>query len=160
MLIQYQYKIIQYSSSNSQRNKLKLGIKNGTKVTLNLSWNVIGNSNDENNFSHKLLLTNTQLSRFCKALANGSSANIKKSKTQLSRIGQLERFLGWLLGPLLKTGLPVMKNVLKPLVKSVLIPLGLTAAASVADVFKRMFLDQHDHTDILKWRNQWYHENN
>ena len=43
-----------------------------------------------------------------------------------------------------------MKNVLKPLGKSVLIPLGLTAAASVADVFKRMFLDQYDHTDILK----------
>ena len=77
MLIQYQYKIIQYSSSNSQRNKLKLAIKNGTEVTLNLSWNVIGNSNDENNFSRKLLLTNTQVSRFRKALANGSSANIK-----------------------------------------------------------------------------------
>ena len=77
MLIQYQYKIIQYSSSNSQRNKLKLAIKNGTEVTLNLSWNVTGNSNDENNFSRKLLLTNTQVSRFRKALANGSSANIK-----------------------------------------------------------------------------------
>ena len=75
--MQYQYKIIQYSSSNSQRNKLKLGIKNGTEVNLNLLWNVIGNSNDEKNFSHKLLLTNTQVSRFRKALANGSSANIK-----------------------------------------------------------------------------------
>ena len=42
-------------------------------------------------------------------------------------------FLGRLLCPLLKTGLPFMKNVIKPLVKSVLIPLGLTAAASVAD---------------------------
>ena len=42
-------------------------------------------------------------------------------------------FLGRLLCPLLKTGLPLMKNVIKPLVKSVLIPLGLTAAASVAD---------------------------
>ena len=43
-------------------------------------------------------------------------------------------FLGRLLGPLLKTGLPLMKNVIKPLAKSVLIPLGLTAAASAADV--------------------------
>ena len=42
-------------------------------------------------------------------------------------------FLGRLLGPLLKTGLPLMKIVIKPLVKSVLIPLGLTAAASAAD---------------------------
>ena len=42
-------------------------------------------------------------------------------------------FLGRLLGPLLKTGLPLMKNVIKPLAKSVLIPLGLTAAASAAD---------------------------
>ena len=43
-------------------------------------------------------------------------------------------FLGRLLGPLLKTGLPLIKNVNKPLTKSVLIPLGLTAAASAADV--------------------------
>ena len=42
-------------------------------------------------------------------------------------------FLGRLLGPLLKTGLPLTKNVIKPLAKSVLIPLGLTAAASAAD---------------------------
>ena len=42
-------------------------------------------------------------------------------------------FLGTLLGPLLKTGLPLMKNVIKPLAKSVLIPLGLTAAASAGD---------------------------
>ena len=42
-------------------------------------------------------------------------------------------FLDWLLGPLLKTGLPLMKNVLKPLAKSVLIPLELTAASSATD---------------------------
>ena len=42
-------------------------------------------------------------------------------------------FLGKLLGPLLKTGLPLIKNVIKPLAKSALIPLGLTAAASAAD---------------------------
>ena len=46
---------------------------------------------------------------------------------------QLGGFLGRLLGPLLKTGLPLIKNVIKPLAKSVLIPLGLTAAASAAD---------------------------
>ena len=42
-------------------------------------------------------------------------------------------FLGRLLGPLLKTGLPLITNVIKPLAKSVLIPLGLTAAAWAAD---------------------------
>ena len=66
--------------SNSQLNKLKLGIKGGTEVTLKISSNVVGDSNDENNFPHKLLLTNTQVSRLCKAFANNSSANIKLSK--------------------------------------------------------------------------------
>ena len=46
---------------------------------------------------------------------------------------QSEGFLGRLLGPLLRTGLPLMKSVIKPLAKSVLVPLGLTAAASAAD---------------------------
>ena len=46
---------------------------------------------------------------------------------------QSGEFLGRLLGPLLITGLPLIKNVIKPLAKSVLIPLGLTAAASAAD---------------------------
>ena len=54
-------------------------------------------------------------------------------KTQLSKMIQSGGFLGRLLGPLLKTGLPLIKNVIKPLAKSVLIPLGLTAAASAAD---------------------------
>ena len=100
---------------------------------MKLSPNVVGDSNDENNFLHKLLLTNTQVSKLRKAFANNSSANIKLSKTQLHKIGQSGGFLGRLLGPLLKTGLPLMKNVLKPLAKSVLIPLGLTAAASATD---------------------------
>ena len=47
---------------------MKSAIKNGTGVTLNLSSNVIGDFNDKNNFSHKFLLTNTQVSRLCKAL--------------------------------------------------------------------------------------------
>ena len=88
---------------------------------------------NENNFPHTLLLTNTQVSNFRKAFANNSSANIKLSKTQLSKMIQSVGFLGKLLGPLLKTGLPLISNVIKPLAKSVLIPLGLTAAASAAD---------------------------
>ena len=73
--------------STSQLNKLKSGIKSGPEVTLELSSNVAGDSNDENNFPHKLLLTNTQVQRLCKAFANNPSANIKLSKTQLHKIG-------------------------------------------------------------------------
>ena len=80
--------------SNSKLNKLKTGIKNGTEVTLNLSSNVIGDSNDETNFPHKLLLTDRQVSKLCKAFANNSSANIKLSKTQISKIVQSGQFLG------------------------------------------------------------------
>ena len=91
--------------SNSQLNKVKSGIKNITKVTLKLSSNVVGDSNDENNCWHKLRLANTQVSKLRKAFANGLSANTKLSKTQLHKIGQSGRFLGRLLGPFLKTGL-------------------------------------------------------
>ena len=81
--------------SNSQLNKLKPGIKNGTEVTLKISSNVVGDSNDENNFLHKLLLTNSinsQGSRIRKIFANGSSANIKLSKIQSYKIGNKENF--------------------------------------------------------------------
>ena len=68
-----------------------------------------------------------------RAFTNYLSTDVKLSKAQLSKMIQSGGFLGRLLGPLLKTGLPLMKNVIKPLAKSVLIPLGLTAAASAAD---------------------------
>ena len=91
-----------------------------------------GNLNNEYNFPHKLLLTNTQVLRLREAFANNSSANIKSSKTQLNKIGKSVGLLG-LLETLLKTGLPLMKNVLKPLAKSVLISLGSTTTASAKD---------------------------
>ena len=123
-----QYNTSTVKLSSSQLNKLKSGIKNGTEVS-----DVVCNFNDENNFLHKLLLTNTQVSKLCKAFANGSSANINLSKTQLYQIGQSGGFSGRLLGPLLKTGLPLIGSVLKPLAKSLLISLALTAAASATD---------------------------
>ena len=88
---------------------------------------------NETNFPYKLLLTNRQVASLRKSFAIHSSADIKLSKTQLSKMIQSRGFFGRLLGPLRKTGLPLIKNVIKPLVKSVLIPLGLTAAASAAD---------------------------
>ena len=62
---------------NSRLNKLKSRTKHGTKVTLNISSNVVGNSNDESNFLHNLLLTDIQVSRLCKTFENGSSVNLK-----------------------------------------------------------------------------------
>ena len=70
------------------------------------------------------MLTNRQVANLRKAFANKSSTDIKLSKNQTSKMIQSGGFLGRLLGPLLKTGLPLIKNVIKPLAKSVLIPLG------------------------------------
>ena len=81
---------------------------------------MFGDSNDENNF--------LQVSKLCQAFANNSSANIKLSKTQLHKIVQSVGFLGRLLRPSIKTELSLIGNVLKPLPKSVLIPLGLMTA--------------------------------
>ena len=76
--------------SYSQLNKLKLGIKNNTKVTLNLSPNVIGDSNHETDFPHKLFSTDKQVWRLCKAFADNSLTNLNLLKTDLSRMVQLE----------------------------------------------------------------------
>ena len=83
-----QYNTLNVKLSNSQLHKLKSAIKNGTELTLNLSSNLMGNSNDETDFPHKLLITDTHVSKIRKAFANGSSANIKFSKTQLSKMIQ------------------------------------------------------------------------
>ena len=128
-----QYNSLNVKLSNSQLSKLKSAIKNETDVVLRLSSNMVSNSSDNTNFPHELLLTNRQVENIRKAFANHSSTDIKLSKTQLSKMMQSGGCLGRLLGPLLKTGLALMKSVIKPLAKSVLIPLGLTAAASVAD---------------------------
>ena len=126
-----QYNSLNVKLSNSQLNKLKSAIKDETEIVLRLSSNMI--VDNENNVPYKLLLTNRQVAKICKAFANNSSTDIKLSNSQLSKMIQSGVFLGRLLGPLLKTGLPLTKNVIKPLAKSVLIPLGLTAAASTAD---------------------------
>ena len=126
-----QYNSLNVKLSNSQLNKLKPAIKNETEVILRLSSNMI--AYDETNFSHKLLLTNRNVANLCQAFDEKSRSDIKLSKTQISKIIQSGGFLGRLLGPLLKTGLPLRKNVIKPLAKSVLIPLGLTAATLAVD---------------------------
>ena len=65
---------------------------------------MVGKADDETNFLHKLLLTDIQVVNLRKVFANHTSADIKLSKTQLSKMIQSGEFLGKLLGPLLKTG--------------------------------------------------------
>ena len=76
-----QYKTLNVKLSNSKLKKFQSGIQNGTEVTLNISLTAVGESNDEANFPHKLLLTSIPVSMIRKTFANGSSANIKFSKT-------------------------------------------------------------------------------
>ena len=146
-----QYSSLNVKLSNSQLSKLKSAIKNETDVVLRISSNMVGNSNDNTKFSHELLLTNRQVTNIRKAFANHSSTDIKLSKTQVSKMTQSGGFLGRLLGPLLKTGLPLVKSVIKPLAKSVLIPLGLTAAPSAADagIHKKILGSGHNNTTLI-----------
>ena len=102
-----QYNSLNIKLSNSQLNKFESAIKYETELVLRLSSNMIGD--DETNFPHKFLLFNRQVSNLRKAFANHISANIKLSKTQLSKMIQSGGFPGRLLGPLLKTGLPLIK---------------------------------------------------
>ena len=129
--------------SNSQLKKLKSAIKNETDVILRLSSNMIGNSDDETNFPHKLLLTNRLVANLCKAFANHTSTDIKLPKAQLTKM-QKGGFLKFL-APLLKSGLPLLKSVIKPLGM-----LGLTAAASAtdADIHKKV-LGTGNHTTLI-----------
>ena len=98
-----QYNNLNVKLSNSQLNKLKSAMENETDVVLRLSSNMIGNSSDNTNFPHELLLTNRQVSNLRKAFANKLLTDIKFSKAQLSKMIQSGGFLGKLLGPLLKT---------------------------------------------------------
>ena len=99
-----QYNSLNVKLSNSQLNKFKSAIKNENEVVLRLSSNMIGDNKTD--FPHKLLLTNRQISNLRKAFTNHLSADIKLSKTQLSKMTHLGGFLSRLFGPLLKIRLP------------------------------------------------------
>ena len=116
---------------------------------------MIGNSDDETNFPQKLLLTNRQVANLRKAFANYLSTDIKLSKTQLSKMIQSGGFLGRLLRPSLKIGLPLIKNVIKPLAKSILIPFRLTASASAADAgIHKKILGSGNNTTLIISNNE------
>ena len=151
-----QYNSLNVKLSNSQLNKLKSSIKNETDVVLRISSNMVGDSNDNTNFPHELLLTNRQVANIRKAFAKNTSTDIKLSKTQLSKIiqsgGFLRNLLGKLAGPLMKVAVPSAKNVLAPL--------GISAAMSAIDgsIKKKMLgsgmttliISNDEMNDILK----------
>ena len=83
-----QYNSLNVKLSNSQLSKLKSAINNGTDVALRQSSKMIGNTNDNTNFPHELLLINRQVANLRKAFANRTSADIKLSKTQLLKMIQ------------------------------------------------------------------------
>ena len=104
---------------------------------------MIGNSDDEANFPHKLLLTNRQVANIRKVFANHTSTDIKLSKAQLTKM-QKAGFLRFLV-PLLNSGFPLLKSVIKPLGM-----LGLTAAASATDAaINKKILGSGNHTTLI-----------
>ena len=125
----FEYSKVNVKLSDTQLKKIKTAVKNKAGTTLRMSLKMF-NGND---LPHELLLTTKQKTKLRKSFNNNMSTDLKLSKAQISKIIQSGGFRGRLLGPLLKTGLPLIKNVIKRLAKSVLIRLGLTAAASAAD---------------------------
>ena len=102
------YDSLNVNLSNSQLNKLNSAIKNETGVVFRLSSNVV--CDNETKFPHKLFLTNRQVSNLRKDFANYLSTDIKLSKTLLSKMILSGGFFSRLLGPLLKTALPLIKK--------------------------------------------------
>ena len=120
-----EYSKVNVKLSNSQLNKLKIVAKNQTGVTLRMNIKMF----NRNNLPHELLLTARQKSKSRNAFGNIMSTDMKISKAQISKIIQS----GWFLGSLLsKIGGPLMK-LAAPLAKTILAPLGITAAAYVID---------------------------
>ena len=119
-----EYNTVNAKLLNSQLNKLKSVVKNKQGTTLRMNT---GKFNG-NSLPRELLLTTRQTTKLRNVIENNMSTDIKLSKAHISKIIQSGGFLGKLLGPLLKTGLPLLKSFIKPLVL-----LGLTAASSAID---------------------------
>ena len=146
-----EYNTVNVTLLNSQLNKLKSAIKNKQGTTLRMNARMFNG----NNLPHELLLTTRQTTKLRNAIEDNMSTDKKLSKAQLSKIIQSGEFLGKILGPILKTRLPLLKSIIKPLVL-----LGLTAASSVIDagVQKKMYgfgttilvISDEEMNDIMK----------
>ena len=129
-----EYTKVNVKLSDSQIRKLIDAVKDNTGTTLRISLKMF----NRNDLPHELLLTARQKTKLRNAFNNNMSTDLKLPKAQIFKIIQSGGFLGKLLGPLLKTGLPLIKNVIKPLAKSVLIPSGLIAASAAdAGILKK-----------------------
>ena len=105
-----EYNKVNAKLSNLQLNKFKKAVKNNEGTTLRMSARIFNG----NNLPHELLLTTKQTTKYRNAI-NNMSTDIKLSKAQIKKIIKSGGVLGKLLGPLLKTGLPLLKSVIKPL---------------------------------------------
>ena len=101
-----EYNTLNATLSNSQLNKLKSAVKNRQGTLLRMNARMLS----ANNLPHKLLLTKRQTTKLRNAIENNMSTDIKLSKAQIPKIIQSGGFLGKLLDPLLKTGLPLIKK--------------------------------------------------
>ena len=121
----FEYNKVNVKLIDTQLKKLKTGVRNKTGTTMRMSLEML----DGNDLPHELLLTTRQKARLRNAFNNNISTDLKLSKAQISKIIQSGGFLGSLLsklaGPLMKVAIPLVKNVLAPL--------GITAAASAID---------------------------
>ena len=120
-----EYTKVNVKLSDSQIKKIKDAVKDNTGTTLRISSKTF----DGNDLPHESLLTTRQKTKIRNAFSDNMSTDLKLSKAQMNKIIQSGEFLSKLLCPLLKTGLPLITNVIKPSGKIVLTPLGLTAAA-------------------------------
>ena len=120
-----EYNKVNVKLSDTQLKKLKNAAKNKTGTTLKVNLKM----SNGNNLPHELLLTTRQKTKVRNAFNSNVLTDLKLSKTQITKMIQSEGFLGSLLstlaGPLMKIAVPLAKNVL--------VPLGITAAASAID---------------------------
>ena len=139
-----EYNTVNAKISNSRLNRLKSAVKNKQGTTLRMNARLFNG----NNLPHELLLTTRQTTKLRNAIENNMSTDIKLSKAQISKIIQSGGFLGKILGSLLKTGLPLLKSVIKPLGL-----LGLTACSCyILQLSNRCWCSKKD---IWFWNNNF-----
>ena len=100
-----EYNTVNVKLSNSQLNKLKNAVKKKQGTTLRMNARMFNG----NNLPHELFLTQRQITKLRNSIENKLETDIKLSKAQISKIIQSGGFLGKILGPLLKTGLPLLE---------------------------------------------------
>ena len=121
-----EYSNVNIQLSDTQLKKLKTAVKDKTGAILKISLKMLGG----NDLPHELLLTTRRRTKLRNAFNNNMSTDLKLYKAQISRIiqsgGCLGSLLGKLAGPLMEVAIPLAK-------KTVLAPLGITAAATAID---------------------------